>query len=152
MIDKQKVGIADDYSYKKKNKKMAIISMESIYLKKKDPLDMPLAMAEMDSTTLDSLQHQRKSQQYDDFYNYDQMIYLHYFGDYLPKPKPAPGMSDDLKKEEKTLIQDGESDETSGAEKKGFLKGLFKKKDKSVEEEDSQIPDEESSDESDGDL
>ncbi len=128
-VKKKKVGIADDYSYKKKNTKMAIIDMEPIYIKKTDPLDMPLAMAEMDSSMMDSLQHRRTEERYDDFYNYDQMIYLHYFGDYLPKPKPAPDISDDLKKDE-SLIKD-ETGASEEPKKDGFFKRLFKKKDKS---------------------
>jgi len=143
MIEKKKVGIADDFAYKKKNNKMAIISMERIYLEKEDPLDMPMAMAEMDSSMVDSIRHERQSQQYDDFYNYDQLIYLHYFGDYLPKGKPSSGIADDLKKEE-TLIQDDTPIEDE-QEKKGLFKGLFKKKNKSVnqEEDDEDYEDEE---------
>ncbi len=143
IVDKKKVGIADDFSYKKKTNKMAIISMESIYLKKEDPLDMQLAMAEMDSAAIDSVMYHRQSQQYDDFYNYDQMIYLHYFGDYLPKPKSTSDFSEDLKQDE-SLIQDESTDELEEKEKKGFLKGLFKKKNKkeeAVEDEEEEVDD-----------
>lgn len=130
MIDKKKVGIADDLPYKKKVDKQAIISMESIYLKKEDPLDQ-MAMAETDSATLDSVRYHQRLQN-DDFYNYDQMIYLHYFGDYLPKPSEKPQTTEDDLKKDKSLIKDEE--EPQEEKKKGFLGGIFgKKKDKDNE-------------------
>ncbi len=128
MVDKKKYGIADDFGYKKKNNRMAIIKMEHVYKKKDDPLDMPLAMAEMDSSMIDSLQIQRSEERYDDFYNYDQMIYLHYFGDYLPKPKPEADIEEDLENEDTMISDDEELSEEP--KKEGFFKRLFKKKKK----------------------
>lgn len=128
-IDKKKVGIADDIAYRKKLRKQAIISMESVYLKKEDPFENQLAMAEMDSAMIDSLQQVRLDNQYQDFYNYDQIIYLHYFGEYLPKPKPNDDIRDDLEPEEETMISDDEQPaEVEPEEKKGFFKRLFGKK------------------------
>ncbi len=133
-IEKKKVGIADDFAYKKKVRKQAIISMESIYLQQEDPLEMQFAMAEMDSSMIDSLRHVRSSAQQKDFYNYDQIIYLHYFGKYLPKPKPE---SEAAEAEEDAMITDDENVEQE--EEKGFFKRLFggkkdKKKRKTEEE------------------
>lgn len=132
-IEKKKVGIADDIARGKKIRKQSIISMESVYLKKQDPFEQQLAMAEMDSAMIDSLRYVQSAAN-DDFYNYDQMIYLHYYGKYLPKPKPQSDIEEDLKPEEEALIEDDQPGEEETEEKQGFFKKLFGKK-KSEEQE-----------------
>lgn len=133
-IDKKKVGIADDFSRKKKERKQRIITMESIYLDKEDPMDA-MAKAEMDSATRDSLQQAQPIRD-DDFYNYDQVIYLHHFGKYFPRPKPDPSMSEELKQDkDEPLIKDDEPAEEDKDDGGGFFKNLFgKKKNKDKEE------------------
>jgi len=139
-IEKQKVGIADDFSVRKKERMQKVISMESVYIEKEDPFDSPLAMAEMDSVTRDSLQNLQRNQVYDDFYNYDQMIYLHHFGKYFPRPQQAPDIEEEVKDVDAPTIED---EEPETEEKKGFFGNIFgKKKDKEQTGEEELIEEE----------
>jgi len=134
-VDKEKYGIAKEVSDEKKNSEMQIISMNSIYNKIEDPFEIfQREFAESDSMIyIDSASIMAKSQNYSDFQNIDQMIYLHHFGKYLPR---RGGIGDQIKedlKQEEPIVTDELEEE---APKKKRKLWPFGKKNKKVIEED----------------
>lgn len=113
-VDKEKYGIAKEIPDQKKLEEMRIISMNSIYKKIDDPFEMfNREYAEADSTMfIDSATALAKSEDFNDFQNIDQMIYLHHFGKYLPR-RGASGdaIKEDLKQEEPVISEEVEEDQ-----------------------------------------
>jgi len=113
-IEKEKYGIAKEISDKKKLNEMRIISMNSIYKKIDDPYEMfKREYAGSDSTIImDSASVYADTQNYKDFQNIDQMIYLHHFGKYLPRRGGTDeGIREDLRKEEPIITEEIEEDQ-----------------------------------------
>lgn len=131
-IERENYGIAKDIPYKEKVDGMRIISMNSIYKKIEDPMDLfKKAYPKSDSIyQIDSAAILVQNPIDDDFQNIDQMIYLHHFGKFMPKKDlNRDRLKDDLKDE--PLITD-DTQEESEVPKKKKRSGLFgKKKNKS---------------------
>ena len=134
-VDKEKYGIAKEVPDWKKENEMRVISMNSIYNKIEDPFAMfAREYAETDSSFyLDSAAVIADSQNYNDFQNIDQMIYLHHFGKYLPrKARISDQIQEDLKEEEPPVEESLEEEEPK---KKKKLWPFGKKNKKSSDDE-----------------
>lgn len=135
-VDKEKYGIAKDIPDSKKEDEMRVISMNSIYNKIEDPFEMfRREYAEADSSfMLDSAAVFAESQNYNDFQNIDQMIYLHHFGKYMPKKiGVADQIQEDLKEEE-APVEETLEEEQNPKKKKLWPFGKKDKKNKSENE------------------
>ena len=135
-VEKEKYGIAKEIPEQQKLKEMRIISMNSIYKKLEDPFDQfQREFARADSSMyIDSAAVMAKSQNYNDFQNIDQMIYLHHFGKYLPKKEAGRDLlKEDLKVEEKPIIDEESLVEEEPKSKKKKLWPFGKKKKNSEE-------------------
>jgi hypothetical protein len=102
-VDKQKVGIAEEISDRKKEKMMATVSVESIYLPLEDPFAAYAAQYASGDTLnlMDTAAFMSQTFADADAYNIDQVIYLHHFGKYFPQRKSEQEeLEEDLKPEE----------------------------------------------------
>ena len=147
-IEQEKYGIAKDISDAKKQKEMDIISMNSIYLKLEDPFEqIQREFAKADSLygiDTDSVAVLAQSENYNDFQNIDQMIYLHHFGKYLPKKGRNfdKELKEDLKEEE-PLVPDVDLMEGGSQKKKRKLWPFGKTNKKSNDEQSQDLEKEE---------
>lgn len=144
-IEQEKYGIAKEISDAKKQKEMDIISMNSIYLKLEDPFEqIQREFAKSDSLygiDIDTVAILAQSENYNDFQNIDQMIYLHHFGKYLPKK--GRNVDDEFKedlKQEEPLVPDVDLMEDDSKKKKRKLWpfGKINKKSNDEQSEDSE--------------
>ena len=139
-VDKEKYGIAKDIPDQKKLKEIRIISMNSIYNKLEDPFENfqhQIADYDYDSMIfIDSAALMAQNQDYNDFQNIDQMIYLHHFGKYIPKKGAGRDMfKEDLKQEDQPLISEEDIEDGNEPKKKRKLWPFGKKNKKSEEVE-----------------
>ena len=135
-VDKEKYGIAKEVSDQKKENEMRTISMNSIYNKIEDPFEMfRREYATADSSFyLDSAAVIANSENYNDFQNIDQMIYLHHFGKYMPrKVGVSDQIQEDLKEEEAPIEESLEEDQL----KKKKKLWPFGKKDKKTKDDEA---------------
>lgn len=144
-IEQEKWGIAKEISDSRKEKDMAIISMNSIYKKIEDPFEQfQREYAGADSTfVMDSSAVLAQSRGDNDFQNIDQMIYLHHFGKYLPKKGNSldEEITEDLKQEEDEPLVSELDSEVEGSQKKKRKLWPFSKKDKkSKDEQTEEVP------------
>jgi hypothetical protein len=136
-VDKEKYGIAKDVADWKKESEMRTISMNSIYNKIEDPFAMfAREYAEVDTAFyLDSAAVIADSQNYNDFQNIDQMIYLHHFGKYLPKKaRISDQIQEDLKEEEEAPVEENLEEEEPKKKRKFWPFGKKNKEAKNDEE------------------
>jgi len=135
-VDKEKYGIAKEISDRRKEDEMRVISMNSIYNKIEDPFEMfRREYAEADSSfMLDSAMVLAESQNYNDFQNIDQMIYLHHFGKYMPKRRGVEDLIQEDLKEEEPPVEEVLEEEQAPKKKKLWPFGKKDKKNKSDEE------------------
>lgn len=142
-VDKEKYGIAKEVADAKKLREMRIISMNSIYKKIEDPFaefQRMYAESDGDIQPIDSIAILSASRGDNDFQNIDQMIYLHHFGKYLPSKNSNSNdfIRQDMQiEEEEPMIEEQQEPE----KKKKGLFGIFRKKDRS-DQEDEQLSDE----------
>ena len=142
-IDKKKVGIADELPYHKKLAQMRTIKMESVYKTLEDPFTAyqnehpspDSATASVDTAAVMSGVREQNS------YNIEELIYLHHFGKYFPKPKTSGGsMKEDLKPADKPPSpKEGQDMENAEKPKKKwwpFGKGKKQEKQKDKKEGD----------------
>ncbi|MGF1635522.1 MAG: hypothetical protein ACFCUU_00505 [Cyclobacteriaceae bacterium] len=132
-VAKTKFGIYDEPSFRKKEKEMKTVSMESIYKALSDPFEDIPDRNLLSKQQVDSLYMVHRNPQ-EEFYNVDQMIYLHHFGKYLPKPR---AFEDELEEEEEEEVL---IDEEPKEKKRKGLFGLGRKKnqEEEVEEEEEE--------------
>ena len=141
-VDKEKYGIAKDIPDPRKLKEMRIISMNSIYKKIEDPFEQ--FQREFDksdsSYIIDSSDVLVQNQNYNDFQNVDQMIYLHHFGKYIPrKGGNRDELREDMIQEDEPLVVDVDhtKDESKKKKRKLWLFGKKKKKSNNDQTEDT---------------
>lgn len=138
-VDKEKYGIAKDIPDQMKLKEMRIISMNSIYKKLEDPFENyqhQIAEYDYDSMIfIDSAAIMAQSQNYNDFQNVDQMIYLHHFGKYIPKKGAGRDMFKEDLKQDVPLISEEDIDDGKEPKKKRKLWPFGKKKNKANEDQ-----------------
>lgn len=137
-VDKEKYGIAKDIPVEKKLDEMRIISMNSIYKKIDDPYEIFNRQYAGDTTILlDSAAVYADSQNYNDFQNIDQMIYLHHFGKYLPRKGGSDErLREDLRPEE-PLVTDELEEEKPKKKRKLWPFGKKNKKSKADNSEET---------------
>ena len=138
-VDKEKYGIAKDIPDQMKLKEMRIISMNSIYKKLEDPFEnFQHQIAEYDYDSMiyiDSAAIMAQSQNYNDFQNVDQMIYLHHFGKYIPKKGAGRDMFKEDLKQDVPLISEEDMEDGKEPKKKRKLWPFGKKKNKANEDQ-----------------
>ena len=145
-VDKEKYGIAMDIPEQKKLKEMRIISMNSIYNEIEDPFEQfRREFVESDSMySMDSASILAKSDNYNDFQNVDQMIYLYHFGKYIPKKGGnRDELKEDMKQEDEPLVPDVDLIEDDSQKKKRKLWPFGKKRKKSKNDQTEGVNEEE---------
>ena len=136
-VEKEKYGIAKEISEEEKLKEMNIISMNSIYKKIEDPFEIfHREFADSDSIyNIDSTAILAQNNNYNDFQNVDQMIYLHHFGKYLPgKGGNRDEFKEDMKQEEDPIISDVDLEDGQTPKKKRKFWPFGKKNKKSKDD------------------
>jgi hypothetical protein len=143
-IETEKYGIAKNIPYKEKENEMRIISMNSIYKKIEDPMEIfKKAYPKPDSIYGEDIpQELVQTSMYEDFQNIDQMIYLHHFGKYMPKKDENRNKLEDDLKEEPLIADDEQEGEVPKKKKRSGLFGKKNRKSKADQTEDEELNEE----------
>jgi hypothetical protein len=123
---------------------MRIISMNSIYKKIEDPMEIfKKAYPKSDSIYGEDIpQELVQTSMYEDFQNIDQMIYLHHFGKYMPKKDENRNKLEDDLKEEPLIADDEQEGEVPKKKKRSGLFGKKNRKSKADQTEDEELNEE----------